>query len=93
VVGRHGGGDDHGPGVGQVRRIVTAVDGHPQGGEVGRAGGIGVAPAHRDTSAAGDQRQGAHPRAGDADEMHRPSISGGKQVHVGFGNVSSCCRF
>ena len=82
MIRRDRGGHDHGARALEVGRIVPLPDAGAHRGDIGRARRIGVAPAHGDASAAGDQRERAHAGAADPDEVDRATIRGSKQVHV-----------
>ncbi len=66
-----------------VRAVVAAVHDDAERLEVGVAGGTHVAAG--DPEAAADEELGerAHPRAGDADEVHRPRIGRGGEEGEG----------
>jgi hypothetical protein len=53
---------------------VTGLDGDAPGGEVWGVFGVGVTPGDAKPAKGEELREGAHPGAGDADEVDGPRI-------------------
>src|SRR5437764_202979 len=81
VVPRHRCGDYERPGSHHMPRIVAPPDLHPQGCQIGGAGGVVITAGDRGALLPGEERQAAHARSGDPHEVDRAGIHRGKQVH------------
>ena len=80
------GGYDHGSDPGQVTRVMPLGDPDAQGGQIGGAGGVSIASTHGNSTATGDECEGAHPGSADSHEVDSALIRGVEQSHVWWAN-------
>jgi hypothetical protein len=83
VVLGNGRRDHHGARVANVRRVVPLDHVHPERAQIVGAGRVRVAPGDPRATSHEQLGEGAHPSAGDADEVDRAGIRGEEERHGG----------
>lgn len=83
MVGGHCGSYDDGTNPIDMSRVMPLLHPGPKQGHIRGTGWIWITAADRDSTAAGEERQGAHPGTANSHEMNRARIGRVVQGHVG----------